>query len=94
MGPEGAAGVSDPDSSEGGGGGTVGSIGFGAAVGGAAEDAGVGEAVGTVGVSAGAEGGGGGTLGLICCALRDRAPASKNTAKNTMDAGRFMWRAD
>src|ERR1039457_6823370 len=60
-----------------------GSIGCGVADGGAA--------AGAAGVSAGSGGGGGGTLGLICCALWDRAPASKNIPK-TMHAGRFMLR--
>ena len=71
----------------------AGSIGCGAADGGAAAGA-AGAFVGVAGVPAGAEGGGGGTLGLICCALRDRAPASKNIPKKTINAGRFMFRAD
>jgi hypothetical protein len=61
----------------------LGSIGCGAADGGADAVGGVevdGEAaVGAAGVSAG--GGGGGTLGLTCCALRVRGPASKKTPK-------------
>ncbi len=72
----------------------VGSIGCGVADGGAAAGVDVGASVGAAGVSAGVEGGGGGTLGLICCALRDRAPANKNIPTNTMHASRFMSRAD
>ena len=85
---------SDSVSSEGGGGGIVGSIGCGAADGGTAVGVVVGADVGAVEVSVGVAGGGGGTLGLICCALRDRIPVRKNIPKNTMDAGRLMWRAD
>ena len=71
----------------------LGSMGCGAADAGA-DAAGGGEvdgeaAVGAADVSAG--GGGGGTLGLTCCALRDRAPVSKNTPK-MMVAGLFMAR--